>query len=160
MKLIKPQPFRQVITLGVLAGMRASSAPLIANRFLSYYYSPNLSKSPLRFLESRWFGIAIRVMAAGELIADKLPATPDRTSVPGITGRCISGALTGAGIYKASGNNAVNGALLGLVAALGATFGSYALRKTIAERFDILDPLIGAAEDVTVIAAGLVIGSY
>ena len=98
--------------------------------------------------------IALKVFAVGELIGDKLPNTPNRIKPGGIAFRCLSGALAGASIYKASGNNAITGAIIGSVAAFGSTFGSYFLRKDIANRTKIFDPLVGAIEDALVIGAG------
>jgi hypothetical protein len=48
----------------------------------------------------------------------------------------------------------LQGALVGGIVALGATFGSYLLRKTIVEKLNVNDPYIGGAEDILVLAAG------
>jgi hypothetical protein len=47
------------------------------------------------------------------------------------------------------------GALIGSVAALGATFGSYLLRKNVVNKTKIFDPVIGSIEDALVIGAGI-----
>jgi hypothetical protein len=67
--------------------------------------------------------------------------------------------LAGASIYKASGNNVLQGALLGSVAALGSTFGSFLLRRDIVNKLNIFDPLIGAIEDALVVGAGVGLNS-
>ena len=155
MKLKIVKPLWQTISLGAVAGMRTASAPAIASYILSRQNSGHLAKSSLAFMQSGKTANVFTVFAAGEFVTDKLPSTPNRTTPAGIAFRCISGALTGASIYKASGNNAFEGALLGAAAAFGATFGSYFLRTTIVSRLHVFDPLAGALEDALVIGAGV-----
>lgn len=145
----------QALSLGVLAGMRTSSAPLIVNQILHKYPSKSLSGSPLRFMKSEKAGIVFKIFAAGELVGDKLPFTPNRIEFGGIVGRCLSGGLAGATIFKANNNNALIGGLLGAAAAFGSTFGSYFLRKAIVKKSQAYDPFIGALEDSIVIGSGI-----
>ena len=159
MKLKISQPFWQVLGLGVLAGMRTMSAPAITSHILSHHNSGHLAKSPLDFMQSEKVALGLKVLAVGELITDKLPSTPNRTLPLGIAFRCLSGSLAGASIYKATGKNALIGAAVGSVAAFGATFGSYLLRKNTVSKFKLSDPLIGAVEDVLVIGAGVGLAS-
>ncbi|MDP9081502.1 MAG: DUF4126 family protein [Bacteroidota bacterium] len=150
-----PKPLWQVIALGILAGMRTTSAPVIASHILSQQKTNRLSGSPLKFMQSNKVAIGTKVLAIGELVGDKLPQTPNRTSMGGIIGRCLSGSLAGAAIYKASGNNAATGALIGSVIAMGSTFGSYYLRKFVVDKTHAFDPFVGAIEDVLVIGSGV-----
>lgn len=94
-------------------------------------------------------------MAISELVIDKLPSTPNRTMPPVIIVRCLSGALAGASIYKASGGNVITGALLGATAAFASTFGSFYLRKGAVKKTKLFDPIVGAIEDALVIGAGV-----
>ncbi|MDB5005905.1 MAG: putative rane protein [Mucilaginibacter sp.] len=155
MQLEISKPFWQVVGLGVLAGMRTTSAPAIASHILSHHNSGHLAKSSLDFMQSDNIAIAMKVFAVGELIADKLPFTPNRIKPVSVITRCVSGSLAGASIYKAVGKNALQGAALGTVAALGSTFGSYFLRKSTVNKLKIFDPFIGAIEDALVIGAGV-----
>ena len=154
MKLKTSKPFWQVIGLGIVAGMRTASAPAIAGHILSRHPSGHLSKSYLDFMQSDKVAIVLKVLAAGEFITDKLPSTPNRTKPVGIASRCLSGSLVGASIYKADGNDAYKGALLGAALALASTFASYYLRKITVDKLHIFDPLAGAFEDALVIGAG------
>jgi uncharacterized membrane protein len=112
MKLKISHPFWQVLGIGVLAGMRSSSAPVITSHILSHHHSNQLEKSPLNFMQSEKFSKALNVMAISELVIDKLPSTPNRILPPVVAVRCLSGALAGASIYKASGGNAVTEAVI------------------------------------------------
>lgn len=145
----------QVIGLGTLAGMRTLSAPVIATHILSHHPSKRLQKSQLRFMQSTTVAAVLKVLSVTELVADKLPSTPNRIEPAGVAGRCLSGALAGASIYKAVGGKPLTGALIGGAAAIAATYGSYFLRKNIVKANHIPDPVIGAIEDALVIGAGV-----
>jgi uncharacterized membrane protein len=155
MKLKISKPCWQALSLGMLSGMRTTAGPAIASHILSRTTSGHLAKSSLDFMQNGKTAAALKVFAAGELIGDKLPTAPDRIKPAGIVFRCIAGSLAGASVFKASGNNAFTGALIGSAAALGATFGSYYLRKATVKKFHLIDPLVGAAEDALVIGAGV-----
>lgn len=155
MKIVITKPHWQVITLGLLAGMRAMSAPAISSRMLSKVHSKRLKNSPLKFMQSDTTANVLSVMAIGEFVGDKIPSAPNRISPPALIGRCISGALSGAGIYKASGGNAYTGALLGGVTAIAATFGSFFLRKNMVKHSHLIDPIIGSIEDAIVLGTSL-----
>ena len=155
MKLKILKPLLQASGLGVIAGMRSAAAPAIAAHILSRNPSRSLLKSPLGFMQSKKVANVLKIFAAGELIADKLPNTPNRTEPVGVIARCLSGSLAGACIFKASGNSALTGALAGSIAALSSTYASYLLRKNTVAKFKISDPIIGAIEDGLVLAAGV-----
>jgi uncharacterized membrane protein len=155
MKLKISHPFWQVIGLGTLAGMRSSSAPAIASHILSHHQTKNLDRSPLRFMQSKNVAIALKVMAVGEIIGDKLPSAPNRIK-PAVLGfRVLSGALAGASVYKATGGKAAMGALIGGAAAFASTFGSFFLRKGTVKSSGLMDPIVGAIEDALVIGSGI-----
>lgn len=154
MQLKISKQFWQVIGLGTLAGMRTTSAPLIACHILSNHQSKRLAHSPLRFMQSKNVAVALKVFALGEIVGDKLPSTPNRIKASALAARVLSGALAGASIYKATGGKAPMGALIGGAAAFASTFGSYFLRKSTVKTSHIIDPLIGAIEDALVIGGG------
>jgi uncharacterized membrane protein len=157
MKLKISKPVWQVLGLGVIAGMRTSSAPLVVNQILAGHPSKAITNSPLKFIQSDTFGLISKLMALGELVADKLPSTGDRINSVGVIGRGISGALAGACIFKATGNSAYSGAAIGLITAAGATFASWWLRKIAGKKAQIDDKWIGAIEDLLVAGTGLAI---
>ena len=96
-KKIRPAKFWPVMGFATLAGMRSMSAPA----FLSHYFSrqphAGLDGSMLQFMQKPLTAKALKVMAAGEMVADKLPTTPDRIAPPVLLGRLLSGALVGVG---------------------------------------------------------------
>jgi len=155
MKLIIDKPLWQVIGLGILAGMRSSAAPVITSHILSHHHSRNLEHTALGVMQSDRVADTLKLIAIGEIIADKLPAAPDRIKPASIAARCISGALAGASVFKASGGKAVWGGLIGAATAAASTYGSFWMRKNAVKRTRIVDPIVGALEDALVIGAGV-----
>ncbi len=89
------------------------------------------------------------------MLGDKLPGVPDRIAAPSLLARGASGALVGAAVYLMNNGKAMEGAAVGAVAAVGATFASFYLRRYLSEHTSVADPVIGAIEDALVVGAGL-----
>lgn len=92
---------------------------------------------------------AVPVLAAGEIVGDKLPMAPPRVEGPGLIGRVVSGAISG----RVSGG--VRGARVGAAFALAATYPSQALRARIVRRTPLPDIACAVPEDL--IAASLAV---
>lgn len=151
------KPFWQAVSLGTLAGMRSMSAPAITSHILSRHHSANLEGTPLNFIQHERVADALKVLAVAELLGDKLPGAPNRIKPAVLVSRCLSGALAGASIYKAAGEHAVTGALLGGASAIASTFVSFFARKATVKNSTMIDPLVGMIEDALVFggSAGL-----
>lgn len=106
----------QAALIGVAAGMRAAVAPALVAHHVRR--SPHAPLGRLGWLGSRRAAGALTLAAAGELVGDKLPATPDRTDLGPLVGRALSGALCGAALCRAAGGRGARGALVGAVSAL------------------------------------------
>lgn len=156
---ITKSPVFKAISLGIIAGMRTFYAPAVFSHLYRMRPAKSLAQSPLAFMQSTLTSKVFKVLAAGELVGDKLPNTPNRTAIPGVAGRVLSGALVGASVYKASGRKLVTGALIGGVAAVASTYGCFFLRKAIVKSTRISDPYIGSAEDALVIGAGIALSA-
>jgi uncharacterized membrane protein len=93
---------------------------------------------------------ALPVLAAGELVGDKLPMTPPRVEGPGLIGRVVSGAMSG----RVSGG--ARGARVGAAFALAATYPSQALRAQIVKRTPVPDIACAVPEDlIGIVLAGV-----
>ena len=149
------KPLWQTVGIGMLAGMRSASAPAITSYILSHHKTKALAKSGLSFMQTNVIANGLKYMAIAEFIGDKLPSAPNRIKPVSVTARCVSGALAGAGIFKASGGNGWLGALLGGSVAIASTYGSFFLRKATVKNSGIIDPIIGALEDALVVGAGV-----
>lgn len=155
MELKISHPFWQVVGLGALAGMRSTSAPLIASHILSHHQLKKPDHSSLRLMQSKNVALVLKILAVGEIIGDKLPSAPNRIKPTSLGFRMLSGALAGACVYKATGDKAAIGALIGGAVAFASTFGSYFLRKGTVKTSHVIDPIVGAIEDALVIGSGI-----
>ena len=145
----------KTVGLGALTGMRAVSGLSAVSNSLSkqqsLYY---LGGTRYSFLQSPLVASALSVAAKAEMAGDKLPTAPNRIAPLGLAGRTLAGALLGAAIFKAHGGSDIQGAVLGGLVAAAAGFGSFFLRKKIAQQTNLPDPLLGFVEDAIVRKAG------
>ena len=153
-KTRRPAKFWPVVGFATLAGMRSMSAPAFLSHYLSRQPHAALAGSRLRFMQNPVTANVLKVLAAAEMVADKLPSTPNRTAPPVLMGRLLSGALVGAAWYKSRRGSTVGGGVLGGLVAVAATFASYALRTGISKQADAPVALVGVAEDALVVASG------
>jgi uncharacterized membrane protein len=112
------QLYLSALALGVVAGLRTFTAP--AAVFLA---------------RGGVAGIVLAFVALGELIADKLPTMPSRTSPPALTARIVSGGFVGWYFLSSSdGRPAILGAGVGVVGALIGAFGGVRVRRFAIDR--------------------------
>jgi uncharacterized membrane protein len=150
----KPAPALPTVGMGAIAGMRSMAAPALVSDYFSRT-RPEQRGTPVQFLNSPRVATVLKLLAVGELVADKTPQIPARTDWPSLLGRCLSGTVAGAALYAGSGRHAIPGALLGGTVAALSTFGSYHLRQYVNRRFNLPDPLVGVIEDAIVIGGGI-----
>jgi uncharacterized membrane protein len=97
------------------------------------------------------WGRLLPLLTLGELVVDKLPATPARTIPPALAARAVGGALAGAAVGRPG--NRLAGAALGLAGALGATYAGPLYRKAASR---VMPPfLAGLLEDGVAVALAL-----
>ena len=140
--------------IGAIAGMRAMSAPAVISR-MARKGELAVEGSRLGFLNSAGALSTSALLAAGELIADKLPSTPARTDLGPLAVRAVSGGVSGAVIFSANRRSPWVGALLGAAAAVGSAYAAFYMRKTAKEKLHVPDFVLAAAEDALVIRTGL-----
>jgi len=86
-------------------------------------------------------------------VFDKLPFAPNRTSLAGLSGRLLAGAMCGAAVVP---QDQPAGALLGASGALVSSFAGYAIRKGAVRASGVPDPLVAVAEDGLAIGIAMV----
>lgn len=145
-----------VAGFGALAGLRTLAAPLAIAR-ASRVKNLDLSGTPLALIGSSKAAHTLAAFALGELVADKLPFTPNRTDFVGLAARFASGALAGASIAKARKSSWVSGALIGGSVAVGAAFAAFQLRKSFGDATHIPDKFVAFAEDGLVAGLGMLL---
>lgn len=134
--------------LGMIAGMRSLSAPaLVVNTMGKKSEIDEEKPYVLKFLKSPQFAAFLKFLKAGEQVGDKMPGIPDRINVPSLTGRFISGALSGASVFSFLKEKAWKGALIGGISAIVSTYTSFYARKKSGEFTGIPDVVLGMLED-------------
>jgi uncharacterized membrane protein len=144
----------RALGLGAISGLRSLSGPAFVSRAASRG-DLDLDRTDFAFLGSPRISKTLVLMELGELVGDKLPATPSRTSPPPLLGRTASGALVGAAVFVSEGRRATIGAALGSTAAIAASFAGERLRALTVEKTGLPDPVVALAEDATVLLVGL-----
>jgi uncharacterized membrane protein len=138
--------------LGVVAGMRSMMAPAILALTLSRRPEYVPSTAPAHWFALIPVAVILGISALGELVADKMPKTPNRTALGPFVVRLASGAITGAALVQIGGVSAWAGAACGAAGAIVGTFGMFHARRLAGRVTGIRDPYIGAIEDVVAIA--------
>jgi uncharacterized membrane protein len=146
--------YSSAIGLGAISGLRSLSGPAFVSRAASRDHL-DLEGTPFAFLGSPRLSKALILMELGELVGDKLPMTPSRTSLPPLLGRAVSGAVVGAAVFVSEGRRAATGAALGSSAAIIAAFAGERLRALAVEKTGFPDPVVALAGDATVLLVGL-----
>src|SRR4029078_9434821 len=109
---------------------------------------------PFSWLGSMVAVIIFSLLALAELIADKLPNTPNRTAAVGLSARILTGAFTGACLAVSGGNHLFFGALLGIAGAFAGTFVGFKARTGIVKALGA-PVVVALAEDLIAIGGSL-----
>jgi uncharacterized membrane protein len=139
--------------IGFLTGLRSLTAPA-ATAWAVYLGWLKLQR-PLSLIGSLPAVVILTLLAILELVADKLPNTPNRTSPVGLIARIVSGVLTGACIAGGGGQSILIGALLGAAGGVAGCFAGYQARTRIVKATGAADIFIAILEDLVAIAGSL-----
>lgn len=153
------QVYREAAVLGIIAGLRSMSAPALITRVARKGHLAARG-SKLEFLNSTGALSGAVLLAAGEIIADKLPKTPARIQPGPLTARAVSGALCGAVLCSARKKSPWQGALYGALGAVGAAYAAYHLRHALKENLHVPDAVVAVAEDAIVAGSGLLVAAH
>ena len=149
------RPYLSAFQIGVIAGMRALTAPALVSHKLSNTYPDPLAGSKLDFLHSPTTATVLKVLAGGELIGDKMPQAPNRIGAAQLPVRILSGALSGAALSESEGESAPYGALFGALGAVASSFAFFHLRHWLTADRGLPDPAIALVEDALAIGLGV-----
>ena len=108
--------------IGLVTGLRSMTGPALVCWAARLGWL-NLEGSRLVFMGSKLATYGFSAAAVGELVADKLPFIPNRTSPGPLFGRVVLGALSGSALCVATDYSLVAGAMLGGV---GGVVGAFA----------------------------------
>src|ERR687892_1156159 len=131
--------------IGFLAGLRSLTPP--AATAWAVYLGWLKVEGPLSLIGSVPSVAIFTLLAIVELVADKLPKTPNRTSPPGLIARIVMGGLTGACIAAGGGQGALLGALLGTLGGVIGCFAGYQARTRLVKALGMPDITLALFED-------------
>jgi len=139
--------------IGFFGGLRALTAP--AAVAWAVHLGWLKIEGPLAFIGS-FTGVTIfTTLALVELVADKLPQTPSRTALPGLTARILLGGLTGVCVAASARQEAFLGAALGVGGGVVGCFGGYRARTGLVKALRVRDVDVALVEDLVAIAGSL-----
>jgi uncharacterized membrane protein len=140
--------------LAAIAGLRSTAAPALLSRAVRRGDVEGLQDTPFAALGSPKVSTALQLMMIGEMVADKTPFIPSRTSPPALLGRAVSGALVGAALFASGERRPVSGAALGSLSAVAAAYAGENLRVKGAEKLGVPDQILALLEDGIVLFGG------
>ncbi|TCD22326.1 DUF4126 family protein [Pseudomonas sp. IC_126] len=145
--------FWGALALGLVTGMRSTLAPTMASRALAAHDDIDEADEPARTLASHRAQQFLMPMAAAELLGDKMPFAPDRTILPSMMFRALSGGVTAAALAGARLEPIWLPALIGATAALVASEVGLNLRKPY-QSHSLMNAALGLAEDCVALSIG------
>jgi uncharacterized membrane protein len=140
--------------IGAVAGLRSMLAPALLSQ-AARTGSIELTDGPVAFLGTQQAADIVTGVALAELVADKLPSTPNRIAPFPLAARAVSGAIVGAAVCSARKKDPGPGALVGALAAIGAAFIGFALRRALTRHARSAGLVIALAEDAVAVAIGV-----
>src|SRR5580704_8458188 len=148
--------------LGVVTGMRSMTAMAVLCWF-AYRGDLPLDGTWASWAAKLTTAIIFTVLAVGELVADKLPKTPNRTAPGPLLVRIVVGGLVGAIVAAGLNGSEFEGIILGVGGALIGAFGGFLIRRELGLRLGCKDWPVALAEDLSaiicaILAMGIVTG--
>ncbi len=116
-----------------------------------------VGSSPFATIISARASRRITELAIAELIADKLPFTPNRLNAGPLASRIASGAICGAAVCGAVKRPLAEGALLGGLGAIAGALAGYHVRKRLSR--ETPDFAVGLLEDALAIGGGALVAA-
>jgi uncharacterized membrane protein len=117
----------------------------------------NLDGTPLAFLDSPTARYLLLAAMLAELVADKLPFTPDRIRVGPFAGRIVTGGLAGSALAVGLGGALPLGAVAGGLGAVAGTLAGYRARTGLVRALAVPDYAVAVAEDVVAVGGALLV---
>lgn len=139
--------------IGFFAGLRSLSAPAVTA--WAVYLGWLRLERPLALIGSLPSVAIFTLLAAVELIADKLPQTPGRTEPPGLTARVLMGGLTGACVAAGGAQGVFLGAILGTTGGVVGCFAGYHARTSLGKVLYARDIYVALFEDLVAILGSM-----
>ena len=143
----------QALAFSALCGLRSMAGPALLSRAARRGDVEDLELGALGTLSR--LSPLLTVLMVGEMVADKTPFVPSRTSPGPLFGRAASGALVAAALFASQGRGGKgSAALLGALSAVAGAYAGENLRSRGAQRLGVPDPILALLEDGLVLYLG------
>lgn len=144
--------------IGIIAGLRSLTPPAVVC-WMAHLGVIHLEGSRLSFMSSTAAVAVFTLLALLEIVNDKMPKTPPRTSFPGFSARIVTAAWSGAALAIAGGAAVIGGIVAAIIGAVVGTYGGYFARTGAVKATGAPDFAIAVVEDLIAIAGGALIVS-
>ncbi len=135
------QPYLRALGIGLVSGLRSMTGP-----------------AATRIRGGGTPALVVPLLALGELIADKLPGIPPRTSPPALAMRALAGGFAGSSLVGGDGDRRV-GFALGAAGAIAGAYLGLRLRPAAVGKTGLAGTLVALVEDAAAIWAGLLLSA-
>src|SRR5215831_167103 len=139
--------------IGVLNGLRSFTPPAVT-AWAAHLRWVKL-QGALALIGSVPVVAIFTLLAAFELVADKMPWIPARITTMSLVARGVMGALTGACVAAAGGLWAGIGAASGVAGGMAGAFAGYHARLSLAKALGMPDTYLALVEDLICVAGAL-----
>ncbi len=154
MSLGLPAGTPEAVGLAAVAGIRSMAAPALLAQAIRRGDVRGLAGTPFGALGSGRVPALLEALMIGEMIGDKTPFIPARTSAPALLWRAFSGALVGAALFVSGERGGPSGALVGASSALAGVYAVDRLRSGATQGLGVPDTIFGLLEDGLVLSLG------
>lgn len=144
--------------IGVVCGLRSLTGPALVcwGAYLGWL---NLAGSHLAFFANPIVLIIFSLLAVGELVADKVPSIPRRTTAGPLAARIVFGGICGGAFAVAGGAPFGMSCFLGAVGGLIGAFTGYTARRVAIYNSRFPDLAVALFEDLVAAGGGLLLVS-
>jgi uncharacterized membrane protein len=146
--------FAFALAIGFVAGLRSMIAPAMI-AWAAHRGWLTLGHTSLNWMGSTPAVAIFSLLALGELLGDKLPFAPKRTTPFPISARIVLGGFCGMCLFAAAHQSYFAGAALGVLGGVAGAFAGYRVRRWLVRNLHTCDLVIAIAEDL--IALGIAI---
>jgi uncharacterized membrane protein len=143
--------------IGFVAGLRSLTAPAVVS-WAAHLGWLNLQGTQLELMGSTAAVAIFSILAVAEMVTDKLPRTPNRTTAGPLIARIVTGSLSGAALGVAAGV-LLSGMVLGGIGAIIGAFTGYQIRRRVVRGLGGKDIIVALTEDAIAVGLALLVVS-
>jgi uncharacterized membrane protein len=143
------------LIVGFATGLRTFT-PLALICWVAVWGWLPLGSSRLHFLGTATGATIVSILAVIELVGDKLPMTPGRTSPGPLGARILIASFAAAALAVGMGHSWIAAVICGAVASVIGSFAGFRYRTSIAKKVALPDWIFAVAEDAATIGLTLV----